>query len=83
MSLIHWLSTCLLLASAAPLLAAESKWTFEEWDGPDFPVRMFIPDNADSQTKIVVVMHGASRGASRYFRDWKALGDKHDLIIVI
>lgn len=72
-----------LLLVGAPLLAAEYEWLFENWDGPAIPVRMFVPEDATAETKIVIVMHGASRDAPRYYRDWKAQGEEHGLIVVV
>ncbi len=83
MTAIRVVAAGLLLLCCAPLLADESKWTFENWDGPAFPVRMFVPGEVNPESKIVVVMHGASRDASRYFRDWQAMGEKLGLIVVV
>ena len=44
---------------------------------------MFVPEDASAVTKIVIVMHGASRDAYRYYRDWKTQAEKHGLIIVV
>ena len=63
--------------------AAESKFRFDAWDGPDVSVRLFVPDDVRPDTKIVIVMHGASRDAPRYYRDWKALGKELGLIVVV
>tara|TARA_R110002096_G_scaffold154_11_gene797 strand:+ start:4280 stop:5098 length:819 start_codon:yes stop_codon:yes gene_type:complete len=72
-----------MVFAAADGLAAESEWRFDAWDGRDFGVRMYVPDNAGPDTNIVIVMHGASRDAPRYFRDWKALGEKLGFIVVV
>ncbi len=75
----------LLLAMLLPLpvLAAESEWQFENWAGPPVPVRLFVPDDVKPDTKIVIVMHGASRDAPRYYRDWKAQGAKLGFVVVV
>jgi len=65
------------------LSAEDAQWQFEGWAGPSFSVRMFSPDDANVETKIVIVMHGASRDAQRYYKDWKALAKEHNLIIVV
>jgi hypothetical protein len=83
MTVVRVVVACLLLLSCAPPLADESNWTFENWDGPAFPVRMFVPGDVSPDSKIVVVMHGASRDAPRYFHDWQAMGEKLGLIIVV
>lgn len=63
--------------------ALESEFRFDGWDGPEISVRLFVPDNVRPDTRIVIVMHGASRDVPRYYRDWKALGEKLDLIVVV
>jgi hypothetical protein len=63
--------------------AEESEWLFENWAGPSFPVNMFVPDGAGPETKIVIIMHGASRDTPRYYGDWRALGEELGLIIVV
>ena len=72
-----------LLLLSSPLAAEQSNWVFEGWSGPPIFVRMFVPDNVKEDSSIIIVMHGASRDAKRYFKDWKALGRKLGLIIVV
>lgn len=73
----------LLVLFANAGVAAQSEFRFDAWDGPEVPVRLFVPDDVRPDTKIVIVMHGASRDAPRYYRDWKSLGEKLDLIVVV
>jgi pimeloyl-ACP methyl ester carboxylesterase len=81
------ITTLLLLALAlvptAPAIAGDSKWQFDGWQGPAIDVRMFVPEGATSDTPVVMVMHGWSREAQRYFDDWRALGVEHDFIVVV
>ena len=63
--------------------AEESEWRFDAWEGRSFPVKMYVPDDAGPDTRIVIVMHGASRDAPRYYDDWKALGEDLGLIVVV
>jgi len=44
---------------------------------------MFVPEGATVTTPIVIVMHGWSREAQRYFGDWRALGAENDFIVVV
>jgi len=83
MSALRSVMALLLVALTASVAAEESEWRFENWDGPSFPVSMFAPDDAGPESKIVIVMHGASRDAKRYFSDWKALGEEFGLIVVV
>ena len=80
--MIRCLFTVLLLASSMAA-AEESTWQFDDWAGASIKVRMYVPEDASPSTRIVIVMHGASRDARRYFRDWKAMGIEHDLIVVV
>ncbi len=62
----------LLVADSAS--AGESEWKFTGWAGPPVAVRT---------APVVIVMHGASRDAPRYFEDWKALAAVQDFIVVV
>ena len=64
-------------------IAAESEWTFTGWAGPPVAVRMFVPEVGAETAPVVIVMHGASRDAPRYFGDWKALAAAQDFIVVV
>ena len=44
---------------------------------------MFVPDDAIATTPIVIVMHGWSREAQRYFDDWHVPGAENDFIVVV
>jgi hypothetical protein len=73
----------ILVTTFLSVSAEEAQWQFEGWAGPPFPVRMFAPDSANAETNIVIVMHGASRDARRYYKDWTALAEELGLIIVV
>lgn len=62
--------------------AAEQPFRFDGWDGPAIDVRLFVPENATDNTRIVIVMHGASRDAARYHRDWVEQAQQQDFIVV-
>jgi poly(3-hydroxybutyrate) depolymerase len=72
-----------LLATAASASEPTVEWLFENWQGAAIPVRMFVPAEEAANAKIVIVMHGASRDATRYFSDWKTLGEEHNLVVVV
>ncbi len=65
------------------LTPGEHQFEFSGWHGPAIDVRVFIPDGANERTPVLVVMHGWSRAAQRYFDDWKALGDAQEFIVVV
>ncbi len=61
----------------------EAEWLFSAWAGPAVTVRSYVPVQRDARTPIVIVMHGASRDAPRYFDDWKALAETGGFIVVV
>jgi poly(3-hydroxybutyrate) depolymerase len=61
----------------------ESEWLFSGWQGPAVPVRMYVPVVRDEDAPVVIVMHGASRDAPRYYADWKAQADARGFIVVV
>ena len=73
----------LLVAWAAGAQAASSEWQFDEWAGPPVPVRLYVPDEGSEAAPVVVVMHGASRDAPRYFSDWQKAAEEFGFIIVV
>ncbi len=69
------------LASAA--VVGDSEWHFDGWAGPVIAVRTFVPEDVSDATPIVIVMHGWSREAERYFADWRELGAAQGFIVVV
>jgi poly(3-hydroxybutyrate) depolymerase len=61
----------------------ETAWTFSGWAGPPVPVRSYVPVQHDASTPIVIVMHGASRDAPRYYEDWKSLAESQGFIVAV
>jgi hypothetical protein len=57
--------------------------TFTDWPGPDIGVHLFVPEELKADTPIVIVMHGWSREAKRYFNDWTALAKEQDFVVVV
>jgi pimeloyl-ACP methyl ester carboxylesterase len=83
MKITTLLLLALVLVPSVPANAGDSKWQFDGWQGPVLEVRMFVPEGATVTTPIVIVMHGWSREAQRYFDDWRALGAENDFIVVV
>jgi len=73
----------LFVLTAGTARAGEEQWQFDDWQGPTIDVRMFVPEGATAETPIVMVMHGWSREAQRYFDDWRVLGKENDFIVVV
>lgn len=61
----------------------EAEWTFSGWAGPAVPVKTYVPVRRDALTPIVIVMHGASRDAPRYYEDWKVLAESQGFILAV
>ena len=64
-------------------VAGEQQYTFSGWSGPALKVRLFVPEQRSATTPIVIVMHGWSREAKRYFDDWQAVAAEQDFIVVV
>jgi len=73
----------LFILTVGTAMAGEEQWQFDGWQGPAIEARMFVPEGVTATTPIVIVMHGWSREAQRYFDDWRALGAEHDFIVVV
>ena len=69
-------------ANGAPP-CCDTTFRFDNWAGPSLPVLLFVPDAAEADTPIVIVMHGASREAERYYRDWRTEAQRHGFIVVV
>ena len=72
-----------LVAVAGEIARGRSQFVFDGWSGPPLDVRLFVPHGSGPETPIVIVMHGWSREAQRYFDDWSRLGNKHEFIVVV
>ncbi len=83
-----------MLAAAAVILVAASHagtprvtgdvlFDFGDWSGPSVPVRLYVPDAVTAHTPVVIVMHGASREAQRYYDDWRREATRHGFIVVV
>ena len=56
---------------------------FSEWAGPKIPVWTYIPRGVDLKTApILVMMHGAERGAARYLSEWDQVADQFGFIVI-
>ena len=67
----------------AESLMGDVTFDFADWSGPPIPVRLFVPDAVDAETPIVIVMHGASRDAERYYENWRSEAAVHDFVVIV
>ena len=56
--------------------------TFSYWDKPDSQIYYSIPESIDENTKIIFIMHGASRGAEKYLNDWLPLVKNRNAVLI-
>ena len=65
------------------LLAREiEETTFSYWDKPDAQIYFSKPDSIDANTKIIFIMHGASRTAEQYLIDWLPLANNRNVVLI-
>jgi hypothetical protein len=64
-------------------LARDLQFEFADWPGPAVPVRLYVPATATADTPIVIVMHGASRDAERYYNDWRPEAAHRGFIVAV
>jgi poly(3-hydroxybutyrate) depolymerase len=79
-------ATVLLLVSTsvcAGPLSGDLTIDFTDWSGPPIPVRLFVPEAVDPDTPIVIVLHGASRDAERYYEDWRSEAARRDFVVAV
>ena len=56
--------------------------TFAYWSKPDVKVYYSAPTNITENTKIIFIIHGESRGADSYLKDWITLAEGRDAFLV-
>jgi len=58
-------------------------FTFTNWKGPDIPVWYYYPETRNSNSNILIVMHGSLRNGESYRDQWvKAAKQTNSIIIV-
>jgi endonuclease/exonuclease/phosphatase family metal-dependent hydrolase len=63
--------------------AAQIRFRFENWDGPELTVFVTRPVGLAADRPVVFVMHGAGRNAEEYRNQWHALAIEHDFLLVV
>lgn len=77
------LAVTLVACAVQPRVTGDALFQFDAWQGPPVPVSLFVPDDATSDSPVVIVMHGASRDLPRYYRDWRSEAVKHGFIVAV
>ena len=57
-------------------------YIFRDWKGPPIDVISYIPPNATKNTRILMVVPGASRDAQRFHASWLDLAKKENFIVM-
>lgn len=80
-----FLALTLFAAAAAADEAppGRSQYVFDGWAGPSLDVRLFVPGDVAPESPVLIVMHGWSRDAPRYFDDWSKLGEQHGFVVAV
>lgn len=60
-----------------------NRFIFRDRVGSSFPTWVYIPKKVDVKTApILVMVHGAKRGAHRYLKEWQALAQQKGIIVI-
>ena len=72
-----------IIFSSIELFARQiEETTFSYWKKPDSKIYYSTPDSIDTNTKIIFVMHGASRTAKKYLNDWLPLVKNRNVVLI-
>ena len=56
--------------------------TFSYWSKPDINIFYSLPTSINEETKILFIMHGASRSAEKYINDWLPLAEQRNVVLI-
>jgi len=69
--------------SQTPFADGRSLFMFDGWQGSAIPVYTYVPTGVDKTTApIMVMMHGASRGAKRYLEEWIPHAQREGFVVI-
>jgi len=69
--------------SQTPFADGRSVFSFDGWEGAAIPVYSYVPTGVDKTTApIMVMMHGAKRGAKRYLEEWIPYAQREGFIVI-
>ena len=55
---------------------------FSYWNKPDINIFYSTPKSIDANTKIIFIMHGASRTAEKYINDWPPIVKGRNVVLI-
>ncbi|MDC3271643.1 hypothetical protein OAU58_01440 [Gammaproteobacteria bacterium] len=74
---------CSLIFFAFELFARQiDEATFSYWNKPDSKIYYSVPESIDENTKIIFIMHGASRNAEKYINDWLPMAQNRNVVLI-
>jgi hypothetical protein len=76
------LLTFLFLVSNASEAKQIQQSTFSYWDKPDIEIFYSIPSAITPKTKILFIMHGASRSGASFIKNWLPLVEGRDVVLI-
>ena len=72
-----------IIFSSIELFARQiEETTFSYWKKPDSKIYYSTPDSINTNTKIIFIMHGASRTAKKYLNDWLPLVKNRNVVLI-
>ena len=78
----HFFIYSLILLSSELFARQIEEATFSYWNKPDSKIYYSVPESIDENTKIIFIMHGASRTAEKYINDWLPLVQNRNVVLI-
>ena len=78
----HFFIYSLILLSSELFARQIDEATFSYWNKPDSKIYFSVPESIDENTKIIFIMHGASRTAEKYINDWLPLVQNRNVVLI-
>ena len=82
MSIKLYLSIVCLFTSFSSFTDTSNKLTFSLWSKPDIEIFYSLPMEVNEDTKVLFVIHGASRGAKSNFTKWHEYTKNKNIILI-
>ena len=77
-----YFSIVCLFISFSSLADNFNKLTFSLWSKPDIEIFYSLPEEVNEDTKVLFVIHGASRTAESYFTKWYEYTNNKNIILI-
>ena len=77
-----YFSIVCLFTSFSSFTDSFNKLTFSLWSKPDIEIFYSLPAEVNEDTKVLFVIHGASRTAESYFTKWYEYTNNKNIILI-